>query len=41
MRRIAVINQVGGVGKTTITASLGHAFADRHGRLKAEAISPR
>ncbi|MCU7810855.1 MAG: ParA family protein [Candidatus Thiodiazotropha sp. (ex Notomyrtea botanica)] len=40
MRRIAVINQVGGVGKTTITASLGHALALAGQRVTVMDLDP-
>ena len=41
MRRIAVINQKGGVGKTTITANLGHALALAGHRVTVIDLDPQ
>jgi chromosome partitioning protein len=41
MRRIAVINQTGGVGKTTIATSLGHALALAGKRVTMVDLDPR
>jgi chromosome partitioning protein len=40
MHRIAVINQAGGVGKTTIAASLGHALALAGQRVTVVDLDP-
>jgi chromosome partitioning protein len=41
MRRIAVINQKGGVGKTTITTNLGHALALKGYRVTVIDLDPQ
>ena len=41
MRRIAVINQTGGVGKTAIATSLGHALALAGRRVTMVDLDPR
>lgn len=41
MRSIAVINQKGGVGKTTITANLGHALALQGQRVTVLDLDPQ
>lgn len=41
MRRIAVINQCGGVGKTTIATSLGHALALAGHRVALIDLDPK
>jgi chromosome partitioning protein len=41
MRRIAVINQKGGVGKTTITTNLGHALALMGHRVTVIDLDPQ
>jgi chromosome partitioning protein len=41
MRRIAVINQKGGVGKTTITTNLGHALAMQGHRVTVIDLDPQ
>ncbi|KRT56415.1 ParA family protein [endosymbiont of Ridgeia piscesae] len=41
MRRIAVINQKGGVGKTTITTNLGHALALKGYRVTVVDLDPQ
>lgn len=41
MRRIAVINQTGGVGKTAIATSLGHALALTGQRVTMVDLDPR
>jgi len=41
MRRVAVINQCGGVGKTTLATSLGHALAMSGHRVTLIDLDPR
>lgn len=41
MRRIALINQKGGVGKTTITTNLGHALALAGHRVTVIDLDPQ
>lgn len=41
MRTIAVVNQKGGVGKTTVTANLGHALALRGHRVMLLDLDPQ
>ncbi|MCG7866342.1 MAG: ParA family protein, partial [Candidatus Thiodiazotropha taylori] len=41
MRRIALINQKGGVGKTTLTTNLGHALALAGQRVTVIDLDPQ
>jgi chromosome partitioning protein len=41
MRVIAVVNQKGGVGKTTTTVNVGHALARRHHRVTLLDLDPQ
>ena len=41
MRRIAIINQKGGAGKTTTTVSLGAALAERGQRVLVVDLDPQ